>query len=436
MTAIAPRTQSYLDAKHVSWALVPHQPADGSGAAASNRRVPPEWLARSVLLRDEGGYLLAVVPGDREPALERLESDCGRALEPAGERELAAIFPDCDPAAIPPFGAAYGIPTAVDEAVLRLQDVYFEAGKPEVLVRMRGADFAALCSGCARGDYSSGPPPRERPARQRPFAGAHTHVFSLRAFGAGLRRQPEYERNGHAGMLLVKAPELRVVLEAMQPDTLLRTHIVHGPTTLQVLEGALEVVTERSRLRIGESEMAALPRDERREIRAPVASLFLMALGRRAIEEELQTAATRASRPRRVLIVANQTSGGEHLVEAVRVRLAAGPSEFFVLVPAAEARPSGTTWEEGVQREEAEKRLAHALAKLRAAGAPTRGVVGDFYPVRAIHDLLLFEKEDFDEIVLSTFPLGLSEWLKLDLPSRIARRFGIPVTHVVARRDE
>jgi len=89
-----------------------------------------------------------------------------------------------------------------------------------------------------------------------------------------------------------------------------------------------------------------------------------------------------------------------------------------------------------VQRDLAEKRLGRALEKLRAVGAPARGIVGDFYPVRAIHDLLLFEKEDFDEIILSTFPLGVSEWLKLDLPSRIARRFGIPLTHVVSRKDE
>ena len=426
---IAPRTQSFLDAKHVSWALVPDGRSDP-------RRVPPEWVARAVLLRDEGGYLLAVVPGDRLLAQERLESDFGRALDAAGERELAAIFPDCDPAAIPPFGAAYGIPTAVDEALLRLQDVYFHPGKPEVLGRMRGADFAALCAGCARGDYSSAEAARARPAPRRPFAGAPTNAFSLRAFGAGLRRQPEYERNGHAGMLLVKAPELRVVLEAMQPDTLLRTHVVHGPTTLQVLEGALDVVTARSRLHVGESEMATLSRDERREIRAPVASLFVMALGRRASDEEVETAATRAARPRRILIVANETAGGQHLVDAVRARVAAGACEFFVLVPAAEARHSSTTWEEGVQRDLAEKRLGRALEKLRAVGAPARGIVGDFYPVRAIHDLLLFEKEDFDEIILSTFPLGVSEWLKLDLPSRIARRFGIPLTHVVSRKDE
>jgi hypothetical protein len=61
-----------------------------------------------------------------------------------------------------------------------------------------------------------------------------------------------------------------------------------------------------------------------------------------------------------------------------------------------------------------------------------RGAVGDFYPLRAIQDLLLVEAAGFDEIILSTLPAPVSEWLKLDLPVRISRRFGIPVTHIVS----
>ena len=64
-----------------------------------------------------------------------------------------------------------------------------------------------------------------------------------------------------------------------------------------------------------------------------------------------------------------------------------------------------------------------------------RGAVGDYYPLRAIRDALLVENEAFDEIILSTLPAPMSAWLKLDLPARISRRFGIPVTHVVAADD-
>jgi Ala-tRNA(Pro) deacylase len=428
---IAPRVRLFLDTGRSSYALVPR--------AASMR---PESLAKAVLLRDDAGYLLAVLPAAHGLALERLRGDLGRPLELASDRELEAIFSDCDAGATPPFGAAYGIPTVVDEALLRLGEAYFEVGSDESLARIRGADFAALFSSCERGAYCA---PAERPdsapnllrdktARDRRLAEGLTHVFSLRSFGAGLRSHAEYERNGHAGMLLAKTAELRVVLEAMRPDTVLRTHVVHGPTTLLVLEGALEVATEQGTFRVDAGGMATLPREERREIYSPGDSLFLLALGRLARADEVPVAASApAARRRRILVVANQTAGGAHLVAAVRERLGEGPCEFVVLAPAVEAHSQTRwTWEEGAARDDAQRRLDTAVEQLRRLGAPVRGAVGDFYPLRAIQDLLLVEAAGFDEIILSTLPAPVSEWLKLDLPVRISRRFGIPVTHIVS----
>jgi quercetin dioxygenase-like cupin family protein len=76
----------------------------------------------------------------------------------------------------------------------------------------------------------------------------------------------------------VKTPELRVVLEAARAGARLASHAVHGPATLLVLEGALEIRTSRGSFRVGEAEMATLPRDEQREIHSLARSLFLLAL--------------------------------------------------------------------------------------------------------------------------------------------------------------
>ena len=414
---IAPRMRLYLDTGRVAYSLVPR-------AAL----ISPDARAKALLLRDDAGYLLAVLPAAERLALDRVCSELGRELEFASEQEVGAIFADCDAGATPPFGAAYGIPTAVDEALLCLEEVCFEVGCDGLLARVRGADFATLLGGSARGDYrapsaSSG---STTPRARRPADGL-THVLSLRSFGAGLRGQTEYQRNGHAGMLLLKTPELRVVLEAVGTDTILCTHVVHGPTTLLVLEGTLEVTTKRGTFRVAEGEMASLPREERREIYSPVDSLFLLALGRLARPEEVRAAA----RPRRVLILANRTAGGAHLVAAVRERIAAGPCEFVLLAPAVEAHPRAAR-EEGAARDEAQRRLDAACARLGELGVPVRGTIGDVYPLRAVQDLLLVEDEGFDEIILSTLPEPISEWRKLDLPARIARRFRIPVTQVVA----
>jgi len=133
--------------------------------------------------------------------------------------------------------------------------------------------------------------------------------------------------------------------------------------------------------------------------------------------------------PRRVLIVANQTAGGTHLMEAVRARLGSGPCRFMLLVPATPP-PDHATWTEGEARALAQERMESALESLRGIGAEIEGVVGDHRPVNAIADLLIERPQD--EVIVSTLPIGVSRWLKQDLPHKIEKAFGLPVTHVVA----
>lgn len=133
----------------------------------------------------------------------------------------------------------------------------------------------------------------------------------------------------------------------------------------------------------------------------------------------------------RYLVVANQTLGGEHLAEKVRECLRVGPCRFHVLVPASPPHDHAT-WTEGEAHEIAQRRLDAALARFRDLGAEADGEVGDPSPLEAIRDVLL--REEFDEILLSTLPAGISRWLRQDLPHRV-RRFGLPVTHVVAEPE-
>ena len=132
---------------------------------------------------------------------------------------------------------------------------------------------------------------------------------------------------------------------------------------------------------------------------------------------------------KRILIVANQTAAGTHLVQYVREKLTEGePYRFTLLVPATPTSDH-LTWTEGEARTLAEERMNEALAGLRETGAEVEGIVGDPRPLSAIGDVLL--EQPHDEIVLSTFPLGASRWLKQDLPHRVERQFRLPVTHIV-----
>lgn len=430
--AIARRLESYLQREGVDWEIVPHGHSGSSEETATAAHVPRERIAKSVLLEDERGYLLAVLPASRQILVTALERCTGRRLALASEGELGDIFDDCELGAVPPLGAAYGIPCIVDESLLAAPDVYFEAGDHENLVRMKGRAFRALVEGLPRGSFTresggrlSAERVRSKDARIERLDQDHLHVLSLRAFGAGLRRQPEYDKDGHTGMILVKTPELRVILEVVKGGTTLRTHVVRGPATLYAIEGTLDVRARGRVYRVGEMELAVLPRDERREIHCPSECAFLL-----AISPERESIAPVAPKDiRRILVVANRTVGGLHLVEKVRQRMRRGPCHLVVLCPAASSRHE-SSWDERESLDEAEARLSLAVDRLRRIGASVEGLIGDAYPMRAIRDILL--TQEFDEILISTLPPGVSEWFKLDLPHRVERAFGIPVTHIVS----
>jgi len=139
------------------------------------------------------------------------------------------------------------------------------------------------------------------------------------------------------------------------------------------------------------------------------------------------------SEPANVLVVAHQTAATQPLLDALRERAGRGPARFHLVVP---RQPHGMhkvvdPLEAG--EEEAQRVLADALPKLSAvAGHEVTGDLGDSEPLMAIQDAV--NLGNFDEIIISTLPLGVSRWLKLDLVSK-TRALGLPVTHVLAPSD-
>jgi hypothetical protein len=132
---------------------------------------------------------------------------------------------------------------------------------------------------------------------------------------------------------------------------------------------------------------------------------------------------------RRCLVVANQTLTNPQLLAEVDARQAREPYEFHILVPASHHH-GAASWTEGQAVAHARSALAAALQSFGDAGIPASGEVGDENPVLAVGDVL--RRERIDEIIVSTLPPGVSRWLKRDLPHRLAQRYAIPVTHVVA----
>jgi coproporphyrinogen III oxidase len=133
------------------------------------------------------------------------------------------------------------------------------------------------------------------------------------------------------------------------------------------------------------------------------------------------------------LVVAHQTTANDELVQALKaVAERDRESEFELVVPATRITHL-LTWVEGESEEVARSTAVEASRVLRQAGLNlVNTVVGPADPMKAIEDTAIRQDRQYEAIIISTLPLGVSRWLKRDLPSRVRSRLGVKVEHVVS----
>jgi hypothetical protein len=133
---------------------------------------------------------------------------------------------------------------------------------------------------------------------------------------------------------------------------------------------------------------------------------------------------------RHYLVVANQTLGHPQLIDTIVACRQAGPCTFHLLVPATQSHAHDhTRWTRSEATAIARCRLEAAVARLKRLGVPVSGEVGDPSPIVAIGEAM--NRSRFDTLILSTLPVGASQWLRRGLPQRIERLFHIPVRLIV-----
>lgn len=151
--AIAQAVSNYLTQKNISFNTITHPKTPSSSATAHAAHIPEDHLAKSVVLKDEKGYLLAVIPASEWINLHQLNDELNRELQLVPEDEIKQVFSDCQRGAVPPLGEAYGLDTIMDEAFDSLSKVYFESGDHERLIEVNGEQFHTLMKGVRHGHY-------------------------------------------------------------------------------------------------------------------------------------------------------------------------------------------------------------------------------------------------------------------------------------------
>jgi Ala-tRNA(Pro) deacylase len=142
--SIAARVSEYLAEQDADYEIIDHPHSATSMESAQLAHVSGDRIAKSVVLSDDRGYLLAVLPASYRVDLGEIHRQTNRNLGLVTEYELDALFDDCEPGAVPPLGNVYNIDTVVDEHLAEQSDIYFEAGDHERLIHVSAETFENL----------------------------------------------------------------------------------------------------------------------------------------------------------------------------------------------------------------------------------------------------------------------------------------------------
>jgi Ala-tRNA(Pro) deacylase len=138
---------AFLDEIKCEFERIPHEPTYGAQRLAQELHVPGQDVAKTVLLRVNGGkqFIVAVLPASKNVNFEKASKllDKGK-VHLATEFEIAAHCPDCDFGVLPPFGSRYGMKTIVDSSLADDFEIVFKANTHNEAIRMKYDDFAQL----------------------------------------------------------------------------------------------------------------------------------------------------------------------------------------------------------------------------------------------------------------------------------------------------
>jgi Ala-tRNA(Pro) deacylase len=137
-----------LERTHLDYELIPHPSTMTAGEEAAAVGLPPEQVAKTLVLSTAGGYVRAVLPASERLDLHKVREliGDGKTTRLATEVELAGAYPMFELGAVPPFGGPAGDRTIFDRRLAEQDTVVVEAGSHSASVRMKTQDLCALAN--------------------------------------------------------------------------------------------------------------------------------------------------------------------------------------------------------------------------------------------------------------------------------------------------
>jgi len=137
--------QQFLQDRHIPFRALAHAPTYDAQHLADVMDVPGREVAKTVLLRADDGFALAVLPATRTVNMAAAAGALGaQHVELASEGECGERFADCELGALPPFGSQYGLRVMMDRSLLEDDEIVFEGNSHREALRMKLKDYQTI----------------------------------------------------------------------------------------------------------------------------------------------------------------------------------------------------------------------------------------------------------------------------------------------------
>ena len=144
----------YLMERDMPYDVIEHARTETASQSATASHVPPDRIAKAVVLKGEDGFMLAVLPASSHIQFGQLRKQLGADVDMANEEQIETLFLDCQPGSVPAIGAAYGLNVVVDDSLAQQPEVYFEGGDHANLVHVSGTSFRKLMTDARHGRFA------------------------------------------------------------------------------------------------------------------------------------------------------------------------------------------------------------------------------------------------------------------------------------------
>src|SRR5437764_14109946 len=139
------KLKEFLDRERVKYVSIVHSTAYTAQEVAASAHITGKELAKTVIVELDGKMAMAVLPANRKIVLQDLREVTGSdEVKFASEDEFKKMFPDCETGAMPPFGNLYGMDVYAAESLTRNDEIAFNAGSHEEIIKLPFRDFERL----------------------------------------------------------------------------------------------------------------------------------------------------------------------------------------------------------------------------------------------------------------------------------------------------